>query len=204
MSATNLLIVFYSSTGANYQMAQWAEEGAKSTGANVKLTRFPETAPKEAISSNPAWEKNVENIKDVPEVILDDLEWAEGIIFSAPTRYGSTPSQVQSFLDTTGGLWFSGKLLNKVVSAMTSAQNPHGGQESTILAIYKNMCHWGAIIVAPGYSDKVTFSSGGNPYGTSTTVDQSGKILDDIEEGVKHQAKRTVEIASLIHRKQRF
>src|SRR5665811_1161560 len=116
MSAINLLIVFYSSTGANYQMAQWAEESAKSKGANVKLRKFRETAPKEAISSNPAWEKHVENTKDVPEVTLDDLEWSEGIIFSTPSRYGSTSSQVQSFLDTTDGLWFSGKLLNKVVS----------------------------------------------------------------------------------------
>ena len=201
MSATNLLIVFYSSTGANYQMAQWAEQGAKAVGAQVRLTRIPETAPKEAIASNPAWEKNVENIKAVPEVTLDDLDWAEGIIFSFPTRYGSIPSQAQSFFDTTGSLWFNGKLVNKVVSAMTSSQNPHGGQESTILSIYKNMCHWGAIIAAPGYSDKVTFSAGGNPYGTSTAVDGSGKILDDIEEGVKFQAKRTVEIASLIHKK---
>lgn len=201
MSTTNLLIIFYSSTGANYQMALWAEQGAKEARANVKLTRIPETAPKEAIASNPAWEKNVENIKDVAEVTLDDLEWADGIIFSFPTRYGSIPSQAQSFFDTTGGLWFSGKLVNKVVSAMSSAQNPHGGQESTILSIYKNMCHWGAIIAAPGYSDKITFTSGGNPYGMSTTVDQSGKIQDDIEEGVKYQARRTVEIASLIHGK---
>ena len=49
-------------------------------------------------------------------------------------------------LDTTGGLWFNGKLVNKVVSAMTSAQNPHGGQEQTILSLYTTMYHWGAIV----------------------------------------------------------
>lgn len=201
MPAVNLLIVFYSSTGANYQLAQWAEQGAKATGAQVKLARFAETAPKEAISSNSAWEKNMQQVKDVPVVTLEDLEWADGIIFSTPTRYGSTPSQVQAFIDTTGGLWFNGKLVNKVVSAMSTAQNIHGGQESTILAIYKSMCHWGAIVVPPGYSDKIAFASGGNPYGMSTQVDPSGKILDDIEEGVKYQARRTVEIAALIHGK---
>lgn len=30
------------------------------------------------------------------------------------------PAQMRQFLDTTGGLWFNGKLVNKVVSAMTS------------------------------------------------------------------------------------
>ena len=53
------------------------------------------------------------------------------------------------FIDTTGGLWFHGKLANKVVSAIGSAQNPHGGQEATILSLYTTMYHWGAIVAAP-------------------------------------------------------
>ena len=76
-------------------------------------------------------------MKEVETVTLDDLEWADAIVFSMPTRYGNIPSQVQQFFDTTGGLWFSGKLANKVVTGMTSASNDHGGQESTLLAIIK-------------------------------------------------------------------
>ncbi|WP_178075378.1 NAD(P)H-dependent oxidoreductase, partial [Pseudomonas sp. 2822-17] len=85
---------------------------------------------------------------DVPEVTLDDLEWADAFIFSTPTRFGNIPGQVKQFLDTTGGLWFNGKLANKVVSAMSSASNAHGGQEATILALYNTMHHWGAIIAS--------------------------------------------------------
>ena len=44
-------------------------------------------------------------------------------------------SQMKQFLDTQGGLWAHGKTVNKVVSAMTSAQNPHGGQEATVLSL---------------------------------------------------------------------
>ncbi|WP_347070636.1 NAD(P)H-dependent oxidoreductase, partial [Escherichia coli] len=77
---------------------------------------------------NPAWKAHVEETAAVPEVTLADLEWADAIIFSIPTRFGNVPGQVKQFLDTTGGLWFNGKLANKVVSAMTSAQNAHGGQ----------------------------------------------------------------------------
>ena len=40
--------------------------------------------------------------------------------------------------------------MNKVVSGMSSAQNPHGGQEATIKSLYTSMMHWGAIIVSPG------------------------------------------------------
>lgn len=123
---------------------------------------------------------------------------ADAIIFSIPTRFGNMPGQVKQFIDTTGGLWFQGKLANKVVSAMTSAQNSHGGQEQTILSLYTSMYHWGAIVAAPGYTDPVIFNSGGNPYGTSVTVDQSGKIVEDAEKSVKHQAKRTVDVALAI------
>jgi NAD(P)H dehydrogenase (quinone) len=197
MSNVNLAVVYYSSTGSNYQMAKWAAEGAKADGANVKLLKVPELAPKEAIASNPAWEKHLEETKDVPEVQLEDLEWADGFVFSVPTRFGNPASQFRQFIDTTGGLWANGKLMNKVVSAMSSASNPHGGQEATVLSIYTTMFHWGAIVAAPGYTDPVQFTSGGNPYGVSATVGENG-IQEDIEEAVKHQARRTASVAEMV------
>ena len=60
------------------------------------------------------------------------------------------------------------------------------------------MMHWGAIIAAPGYTDESLFAAGGNPYGTSVTVDQDGKMVEDVTAAVKHQAKRTVSIAEAI------
>ncbi|QTD39903.1 NAD(P)H:quinone oxidoreductase [Sporosarcina sp. Te-1] len=191
-------IVYYSSGGTNYQLAKWAAEAAKEAGSEVRIVKAAETAPQEAIDSNPAWKANVEATKDVPEVKPDDLEWADAIIFSVPTRFGNMPGQMKNFLDTTGGLWAKGKLANKAVSAMSSAQNPHGGQEATILSLYTTIYHWGAIVVAPGYTDPVTFGAGGNPYGTSVTVGQDGKMIEDVQDAVKHQAKRTVQVAKAL------
>ncbi|WP_110928730.1 NAD(P)H:quinone oxidoreductase [Bacillus massiliglaciei] len=198
MGNINLAVIYYSMGGTNYQLSKWAEEGAKELGAEVKVLKVPELAPQSAIDGNPAWKEHVEATKDVPEVKLEDLEWADAIIFSVPTRFGNMPSQMKQFLDTTGGLWFNGKLVNKVVSAMTSAQNPHGGQEATILSLYTTMYHWGAIVATPGYTDPVTFGAGGNPYGTSVTVGQDGKMVEDVEAAVKHQAKRTVTVAEWV------
>jgi len=195
---TNIAIIYYSSTGTNYQLAQWAAEAAKADGANVKVVKVPETAPQAAIDSNPVWRAHVDATAHVPEVTLADLEWADAIIFSIPTRFGNMPGQVKSFLDTTGGLWFQGKLANKVVSAMSSAQNSHGGQEATILSLYTTMYHWGAIVAAPGYTDPVTFAAGGNPYGTSVTVGQDGKMVEDVKAAVEHQARRTLSVAKAL------
>ncbi|MBN9656352.1 NAD(P)H:quinone oxidoreductase [Halobacillus litoralis] len=197
MANVKLAIIYYSSTGTNYKMAQWAEDAAKQEGADVKLVRVPELAPMEAIEQNPAWKEHYLATKDVvPEAKIDDLDWADAVIFSVPTRFGNVPGQVKQFMDQAGGLWFQGKLVNKVVSAMTSAQNVHGGQEATLLNFYTTMFHWGAIIAAPGYTDDAVFASGGNPYGTSVSVDGEGNMKEEVEGGVRHQVKRTIDVAS--------
>ena len=106
MSKVNLAIIFYSSTGTNYQLTQWASESAREAGADVKVLKVPELAPQEVIDSNPAWKHYSEEVAAcVPTVSLDDLEWADAIIFSVPTRFGNMPAQMKQFLDTTGGLW---------------------------------------------------------------------------------------------------
>ncbi len=198
---TKIAIVYYSATGANYQLAQWAKAGAEEAGAEVRLVKVPELAPQAAIDSNPAWKKNAEATQDVPEVTNDDILWADGIIFSAPTRFGAVASQMKQFIDTLGGLWANGDTVNKVVSAMSSAQNDHGGQEATILSLYTQMFHHGMIVAAPGYSNDVIYGAGGNPYGTSATVDNEGNITnaENVEAAAKYQAARTVNITKRVH-----
>lgn len=198
MEKTKLAIVYYSATGINYQLAKWAEEAAREAGAEVRVVKVPETAPAAAIDSNPAWRAHYDSTKDVPEASSADLEWADAIIFSVPTRFGNMAAQAKQFIDVQGGLWAQGKLMNKVVSAMSSAQNPHGGQEATILSLYTSMYHWGAIVAAPGYTDDSIFKAGGNPYGTSVSQGQDGKPVEDVRDAVAHQARRTIEIAAKI------
>ncbi|MDT0647804.1 NAD(P)H:quinone oxidoreductase [Zunongwangia sp. F260] len=197
MKDVKLAVIYYSSTGTNHQMAKWAAEAGEEAGAEVKFLKIKETAPQEAINENEDWKKHIEATQDVQTAAVDDLEWADAIIFSAPTRYGSLPSQVQSYFDMTGGLWFQGKLVNKVVSGMTSAQNPHGGQESTLLALYKTMFHWGAIAVPPAYTNEVMFAAGGNPYGVSADAGKDN-LNQEIHKAIKHQTKRTLELAGYI------
>lgn len=195
MEKVKLAIIYYSSTGTNYQLVRWAEEGAKEAGAEVRVLKVPELAPEEVINSKPEWKAHVEATKDVAVVSEVDIEWADAFILSSPARFGNVASQMKQFLDTMGGMWTAGKLNDKVVSAMSSAGNAHGGQEVTVQALYTSAMHWGAIIVPPGYTDKSIFKAGGNPYGTSVTIDQDGKMVEDVEEAAKHQGKRTAMVA---------
>lgn len=190
-----LAVFYYSSTGANHRLAVWAAEAAREAGAEVRLRRVQELAPESEIEHNPAWKAHYEATKNEPVAALDDLDWADAYIFSVPTRFGNVPYQMKQFLDSAIELFAEGKLTNKVVSAMSSAANSHGGQEQTILALYTTFMHWGAIIAAPGNTDPAIVAAGGNPYGTSVTVDQEGNMKEAVKDAVRHQARRTVQVA---------
>jgi NAD(P)H dehydrogenase (quinone) len=163
-----LAVIYYSATGSVHALANAVADGARSAGAEVRLRRVPELAGEDAIDSNPTWRRYVDATKYVvTEATVDDLEWANAYAFGTPTRYGLPAAQLKQFIDQTGSLWEAGVFHHKPVTSFTAAQNPHGGQESTILALNNVFYHWGCVIVPPGYTDALLFDAGGNPYGTS-------------------------------------
>jgi len=193
MASPKVTVLFYSTYGTNHEIAQVAAKAAEEAGAEVRLRRVAETAPKNVVEGQDAWKAQLEKMSDIPEVSPDDMDWADAYFFSAPTRYGVVASQMRAFIDTLGPLWQQGKLADKAVTATTSAMNAHGGQEATLLTLYPTFMHWGAIIVAPGYTDAAIFEAGGNPYGYSA---KAGEFDEKGQAAVVHQARRLVAIAS--------
>lgn len=122
--------------------------------------------------------------------------WADVVIFGTPTRFGTPASQLKAFIDTTGPLWQKGQLAGKVYTAFTASQTAHRGQEATLLALSHVFHHWGGIIVPPGYTDPIQFTSG-NPYGTAH-VSGSGPVDDVAKEAARYQARRVVEVAAAL------
>ncbi|MER6950938.1 NAD(P)H:quinone oxidoreductase [Nonomuraea sp. NPDC000554] len=196
MEPVNAAIIYYSSTGTLHALAQAAAEGAEKSGAQVRLRKVAETAPPAAISANPAWAQHLQDTADVAEASHDDLDWADVVLFGTPTRFGNPASQLRAFIETTGPLWYHGRLAGKVYSAFTASNTAHGGQESTILALGNTFYHWGGIIVPPGYTDPVQFTSG-NPYGTSH-VAGDGAPNDVVLEAARFQARRAVDTAAAL------
>jgi NAD(P)H dehydrogenase (quinone) len=198
MSNVELAVVYYSTYGTNHQMAETAAEAAREAGAEVRLRKVRETAPEGVIKAQETWSAQVERTAHIEEATPEDLVWANAYLFSTPTRYGGAASQMRSFIDTLGPVWQEGKLANKPVTAMTSAQNPHGGQETTLQTLYYTFMHWGAIIVPPGYTDAAIYATGGNPYGTSVTA--TGEPLsEEVKATIRHQTRRLVEFAEKIN-----
>ncbi len=195
MSAVKLTIVYYSTYGHNHRMASVAAEAASAAGAEVRLRKVRETAPQGVVDAQAAWKDHQEKTSDVPEVTPADMEWADAYLFSSPTRYGGATSQMRSFIDTLGPIWQQGKLSDKAFSAMTSAQNAHGGQETTLQTLYYTAMHWGCVLVPPGYTGSEVYAAGGNPYGVSVTAGDSDLTAEE-EAAIRHQAQRLVKFAS--------
>ncbi|WP_141307462.1 NAD(P)H:quinone oxidoreductase [Streptomyces spinoverrucosus] len=193
-----LAIVYYSSTGFSAEIAKEINDAAEKAGAEVRLLKAAELAPEAAIASNEAWAAHAAASADVPEATPGDIEWADAVIFGTPTRFGNISSQLKQFIDMLGGLWAQGKLANKVYSGFVTSATTHGGQESTLLALYNSIHHFGGLIVSPGYTDPVKFVDG-NPYGTSH-VDAQGNnpIGDQTRNAARHQAERVVQVAAAL------
>lgn len=193
MSA-KIAIVYYSATGNVYRLARAIEEGALATGAEVRLRRVTELVPQPVIDQNPDWAAHLEATRDVPEATLDDLDWADGLVFGTPTRFGNVSSQLKQFIDSTSSLWGAGKLADKAVSGFVSTHERHGGQETTLISLYHVFIHWGSIIVPPGYTDDSLFAAGGNPYGISAVGEPDQADLD----AARFQGRRMAEKARLL------
>jgi NAD(P)H dehydrogenase (quinone) len=117
---TKVLVVYHSRSGNTAKMAEAVAEGAKNGGADVGL-------------------------KKVDEATLEDLTGADGVVFGAPTYFGTLSGEMKSFIDRS--VRIRGKLENKVGAAFTSSGSLSGGNETTLISMIEAMLIHGMIIV---------------------------------------------------------
>lgn len=186
----NILVLFYG-YGSIVELAKEIGKGAEEEGAEVRIRRVRETLPQELQSRLP-----FDKVKDIQEVTLEDMKWADGFAIGSPTRYGNMAGGLKTFLDTTAVLWKDNLLYGKPVTFFTEASTIHGGHESTILTMSTYAYHFGMIIVPLGYGIPELFqtTSGGSPYGASHLGVK--EELDETERKIaRFQGKRITEVA---------
>ena len=177
---TNVLVVYYSSYGHLYKMAQAVEAGAKSVPeTDVRFRRVAELeGAGRHMSAQPAYVAAQEAQKDVPIANNDDLRWADGVCFGTPTRYGNMAAQMKQFIDGTGGLWLKGEMEDKAAGVFIGTASIHGGQETTAITSMIPLLHLGMVIVGTPYAQNpqllVTDGIGGSPYGPGTLAGLDG------------------------------
>ncbi|MEU0200185.1 MULTISPECIES: NAD(P)H:quinone oxidoreductase [unclassified Streptomyces] len=194
-TAVKVTVVYYSATGHVADIARELAETAEKAGAEVRLRRVAELAPQEAVESQPTRAAPSAATAGIPLARVEDIVWADAVLMGSPTRFGNVAAQLKQFLDSLGGAWRRGELADKVYSGFTSTGSPHGGNESTLLALMHSFHHFGGIVVAPGFTHPDKFADG-NPYGTAHH-DAGGTLpVGDItRNAARVQAERVVRLA---------
>jgi NAD(P)H dehydrogenase (quinone) len=196
---TRIAVIYYSATGNVHRLAHAVAQGAGGEEAEVRVRHVEELFSELIISRNQYWGRHRSEVEDEPVATLEDLEWADGVAFGTPTRFGNVAAQLKQFMDQAGRLWQEGKLADKVGTAFTSSMTPHGGQESTILALNNTLYHWGMLILPLGYTVREVFAAGGNPYGASYT---SGEKVEGPDasalEVARYQGQRLARYAAVV------
>ncbi len=149
MSDVKLAIVYYSATGTVRSMAERLAAAGEQAGAEVRLRQVDRQPTGGEKAATDAQQAEAEESRGAEGVTADDVVWADAVLFGSPTRYGNIAGQLKVFIDSLGPQWAQGQLADKVYAGFTSSQTAHGGQETTLLALYNSIYHFGGIIVPP-------------------------------------------------------
>jgi NAD(P)H dehydrogenase (quinone) len=153
--SVKIAIVFHSLHGHVHKLAQEIAKGASSVdNTNVDIFRVPELLNAETVAAFGAAEAQAA-LAEVPIIKAEDLAQYDAIFFGCGVRYGGATASLRSFMETTGGLWYSGGLINKIGSVFGAASTPHGGIETLALELYTYLAAQGLIIVPAPYSAEV-------------------------------------------------
>ena len=167
-----ILVLYYSHTGAVREMAQLVARGVEQVnGTQARLRTVPKIS---AVCE--ATEPAVPDA-GAPYVELRDLEECAGLALGSPTRFGNMAAPLKYFWDSTGELWLSARLAGKPAAVFTSTASLHGGQETTLVSMMFPLLHHGMVIVGLPYSEPelLATSGGGTPYGASHHAGPAGE-----------------------------
>jgi NAD(P)H dehydrogenase (quinone) len=194
MSQHDILVLYYSSTGATRDLARLIAEGIESVpGVNARLRTVPPVSTV-CESSEPAVPA-----QGAPYVEYSDLEECIGLALGCPTRFGNMAAPMKYFWDGSSPQWLSGALIGKPACVFTSTGSMHGGQETTLLTMMIPLLHHGMIMMGLPYSepDLMTSTTGGSPYGvTHVALNDGNAPISPAEERLaKAQGKRLAQTA---------
>ena len=192
-------VIFYSTYGHTWKLAEKIAEGAKSKGAEVEILRIAETLPDEVLTKMGGLEAR-KQWAHYPVATPEDVKRFDGIALGVPTRFGIVSAQLKTFIDSLGQLWFTDALVGKFAAVFGSSGGQHGGNETNLLSTMIPLFHLGFAVVGLPASFKGQSSDteivGGGPLGiTSIAGPMGARQVSQIEqEGAFFVGKHLVEV----------
>ena len=194
MTPPEILVLYYSRSGATQKLARLIAEGIESvSGVSTRLRTVP------AISAVCETTEPTVPTEGAPYAEYSDLEECIGLAMGSPTRFGNMAAPLKYFLDGSSAQWLSGALQGKPACVFTITGSLHGGQETTLLSMMLPLMHHGMVLLGLPYSNSelMNTTTGGTPYGVSHLAHADGSAPISPEESrlAIAQGKRLAEIA---------
>jgi NAD(P)H dehydrogenase (quinone) len=177
VSATRVAVVVDSRYGSTLALAEALAAGAEREGAKVRLRRVALAEPEYSVETGrESYVRARAKLESMPQAGIDDLRWADGIVFGSPTRYGLMSTPLRAFIDEVAPLWREGALIGKVGAAFTSSGGMHSGHEMTLINTLLPFLQHGMLILGVPHSvpELVRTKKGGSPYGASVVTGFDG------------------------------
>jgi NAD(P)H dehydrogenase (quinone) len=176
----DILVLYYSRHGATRLLAEAIAHGVDSVdGTHARLRTVPPVTAAVVQQAAPPVPS-----QGAPFVELADLTDCGGLALGSPTRFGNMAAPLQSFFESTSGLWLSGALAGKPAALFTSTSSLHGGQETTLLSMMLPLLHHGMLVLGIPYTEPelTSTASGGTPYGASHIGRRGAAVVLTAEE----------------------
>lgn len=191
-----ICVIFYSTYGHVFKMAEKIAEGARAAGAEVDLRRVKELLPDEVLEKMGGIEPRKE-WEHIPVITAEEMTNYDGFAFGYSAKFGVQASSMKFFLESLGGLWYKNALLGKYGTVFSCTGSQHGGNEMSLFTGIIPLFHLGMVIVGvpptfKGLSEGKEIS-GGSPYGMTTMTLNNTRFPSEIElDGAFAQGKHLV------------
>lgn len=175
---TDILILYYSSTGHVKRLANAISEGVDAEGVVSRIRTVPAIRADFAETNGDSFE----NADGQIYVTKDDLSECGGLALGSPARFGTMAAPLKSFFETTSDLWLSGAMVDKPACVFGSASSLHGGHEGLLQSMMIPLIHHGMVVMGCPYTEPGlnAFTGGGTPYGP-THLDAENLSNSEIE-----------------------
>jgi NAD(P)H dehydrogenase (quinone) len=140
-----ILVLYYSAYGETEALARAVAEGAAEVpGAWVEVERVPELVPEELARSS-----GYRLDQLAPVASPEKLAEYDAVIFGSPSRFGTMAAQMRSFLNRTGALWSSGRMVDILGSVFLTGAAQQLSPSGILHSFYGTMQHLGMRIAEP-------------------------------------------------------
>lgn len=116
-------IIYHSGSGHTSQMAKAVAKGAASI-EEIKVNLL-------AIEGNQIVDGRWQN-----EVVMEQLNSSDAIIFGSPTYMGSVSAQFKAFIDATSVVYFNRKWQDKLAAGFTVSGSPSGDKMNALMTMF--------------------------------------------------------------------